>query len=69
MRQLCLWIIQGYRLVISPLYGQVCRFEPTCSQYALDAVKRYGMLHGLGLTVVRLMKCHPFHSGGEDPVK
>ncbi|MBH0179081.1 MAG: membrane protein insertion efficiency factor YidD [Nitrospira sp.] len=69
MRQLCLWIIHGYRLMISPLLGPACRFEPTCSRYALDAVNRYGALQGLGLTLVRLMKCHPFHPGGEDPVK
>jgi putative membrane protein insertion efficiency factor len=69
MRYLCVWIIQGYRFMISPLLGPACRFEPTCSQYAIDAVTRYGTLQGLGLTVVRLMKCHPFHPGGEDPVK
>lgn len=69
MRHLCLWIIQGYRVMISPLFGQACRFEPTCSQYALDAVTRYGALQGLGLAVVRLMKCHPFHPGGENPLK
>ncbi|MBH0189363.1 MAG: membrane protein insertion efficiency factor YidD [Nitrospira sp.] len=69
MRKLCLWIIHGYRLMISPLLGPACRFEPTCSRYALDAVNRYGALQGLGLTLVRLMKCHPFHPGGEDPVK
>ncbi len=56
-------------MVISPLYGPTCRFEPTCSQYASDAISKYGALHGLGLTMVRLMKCHPFHPGGEDPVK
>jgi putative membrane protein insertion efficiency factor len=69
MRYLCVWLIQGYRFMISPLLGPACRFEPTCSQYAIDAVTRYGTLQGLGLTVVRLMKCHPFHPGGEDPVK
>jgi len=69
MRNLLLWIIQGYRLLISPLLGRACRFEPTCSQYAMEAVRRYGTLQGLGLAAVRLMKCHPFHPGGEDPVK
>jgi putative membrane protein insertion efficiency factor len=69
MRQLCLWIIHGYRFMISPLLGPACRFEPTCSRYALDAVSRYGALQGLGLALVRLMKCHPFHPGGEDPVQ
>lgn len=69
MRHLCVWIIQGYRFMISPLLGPACRFEPTCSQYAIDAVTRYGTLQGLGLAAVRLMKCHPFHPGGEDPVE
>jgi len=69
MKQLCLWVIHGYRFMISPLLGQACRFEPTCSRYALDAVTRYGAMQGVGLAFVRLMKCHPFHPGGEDPVK
>lgn len=69
MQSLCLWLIQGYRLVISPMYGRTCRFEPSCSQYASDAISKYGALQGLGLAILRLMKCHPFHPGGEDPVK
>ncbi|MGQ0666392.1 MAG: membrane protein insertion efficiency factor YidD [Nitrospiraceae bacterium] len=69
MRYLCVWIIQSYRFMLSPLLGRACRFEPTCSQYAMDAVTRYGTLQGLGLALVRLLKCHPFHPGGEDPVK
>ncbi|NOU10056.1 MAG: membrane protein insertion efficiency factor YidD [Nitrospira sp.] len=69
MRSLCLWLIQGYRMVISPLYGRTCRFEPSCSQYASDAITKYGALQGLGLAILRLLKCHPFHPGGEDPVK
>lgn len=69
MQRLCLHFIHGYRAVISPFLGRACRFEPTCSQYALDAVARYGTARGLGLAVIRLMKCHPFHPGGDDPVK
>ncbi len=69
MQSLCLWLIRGYRLMISPLYGPTCRFEPSCSQYASDAIGKYGTLQGLGLVVLRLLKCHPFHPGGEDPVK
>ncbi|MGC4097713.1 MAG: membrane protein insertion efficiency factor YidD [Nitrospira sp.] len=69
MQTLCLWLIRGYRMVISPLYGPTCRFEPTCSQYALDAITKYGAFQGFGLTTLRLIKCHPFHPGGEDPVK
>lgn len=55
--------------MISPLFGRACRFEPTCSQYAMEAIARYGALQGLGLAAVRLLKCHPFHPGGEDPVR
>jgi putative membrane protein insertion efficiency factor len=66
---MCVWIIQGYRLLISPLLGRACRFEPTCSQYAIEALNRYGTVQGLGLAAVRLLKCHPFHPGGEDPVR
>jgi hypothetical protein len=69
MRSLCLWLIRGYRLVISPLYGPTCRFEPSCSQYASDAISKYGTVQGIGLATLRIMKCHPFHPGGEDPVK
>ncbi|MDH5739532.1 MAG: membrane protein insertion efficiency factor YidD [Nitrospira sp.] len=69
MRHLCLWLIQGYRMVISPLSGPTCRFDPSCSQYASDAITKYGVLQGIGLAMVRLLKCHPFHPGGEDPVK
>jgi putative membrane protein insertion efficiency factor len=56
-------------MVISPLSGPTCRFDPSCSQYASDAITKYGVLQGIGLAMVRLMKCHPFHPGGEDPVK
>ncbi len=56
-------------MVISPLYGRTCRFDPSCSQYASDAIIKYGALQGIGLAILRLMKCHPFHPGGEDPVK
>lgn len=69
MRTVALYIIDGYRLLVSPMFGRACRFEPTCSQYARDAIARYGLLRGVGLATVRLLKCHPFHSGGEDPVR
>lgn len=69
MRRLCLWLIQAYRLMISPLFGPTCRFDPSCSQYASDAITKYGALQGIGLAMLRLLKCHPFHPGGEDPVK
>lgn len=69
MRSLCLALIEGYRMFLSPIMGRSCRFEPTCSRYASDAIVRYGALHGLGLALLRLLKCHPFHPGGDDPVR
>lgn len=69
MKTLFLLLIRLYRKFISPLKGRAtCRFYPTCSQYALEAVSKYGALKGVLLTVKRLSKCHPFHPGGYDPV-
>ena len=69
MRMISLFMLEAYRLLVSPLLGPACRFEPTCSQYAKDAIARYGVLEGMRRAVVRLLKCHPFHPGGEDPVR
>jgi len=69
MRWICLSLLEGYRRLISPWLGRTCRFEPSCSHYAADAIRRYGALRGLGLAGLRLLKCHPFHPGGEDPVR
>lgn len=69
MRFVCIGIIRFYQRWISPLFGPACRFEPTCSQYAAEAIARYGLICGIGRSVWRLMKCHPFHPGGIDPVK
>lgn len=60
--------IMIYRLLISPLLGPRCRFYPTCSSYAIEAIKVHGALFGLFLMVKRLLKCHPYHPGGYDPV-
>lgn len=60
--------IQTYRHMISPLRPPSCRFTPTCSQYAVDAVSEYGPLRGSRLAMVRLLKCGPWHSGGWDPI-
>lgn len=61
-------LIHGYRLVISPWIGPRCRFLPTCSDYALDALARHGAIKGGWLTVRRLSRCHPFGGSGFDPV-
>ena len=68
MRQLLIWMLRGYRFAISPLYGQVCRYHPSCSSYALEAVTRHGAGHGSWLAVRRLGRCHPWAAGGYDPV-
>lgn len=57
-----------YRYAISPLIGPRCRFYPTCSTYAVEAIQQHGAVKGGCLTLKRLAKCHPFHEGGEDPV-
>jgi uncharacterized protein len=62
-------IIKLYQQRISPLKKPSCRFYPTCSQYAIDAVSRYGAFKGSIMAVIRILKCHPFHPGGHDPVK
>jgi putative membrane protein insertion efficiency factor len=62
-------LIRFYQKFISPLKKPTCRFYPTCSQYALEAVGKYGALKGSWLAIRRLLKCHPFHPGGYDPVK
>ena len=61
-------LIRGYQLTVSPLLPPSCRFTPSCSQYALEAVNRHGALKGSWLAVRRLARCHPFHPGGFDPV-
>ena len=65
---LLLLFIRGYQLLLSPMSGQSCRFQPSCSQYALEAVRTHGALLGLAWTVRRLVRCHPWHPGGADPV-
>jgi len=63
-----IFLITLYRLVISPLKPQTCRFYPTCSAYALEAIKKYGLIKGCGLAVKRILRCHPLNPGGFDPV-
>ena len=68
MRHLIGLLIRAYQLGISPLLGARCRFYPSCSQYALEAVSAHGSLRGGALALRRLARCHPFHAGGYDPV-
>ena len=68
MTNVALLIIRAYQALISPLFPSCCRFAPTCSQYAVEALSRHGVWRGLGLTLRRLARCHPWHSGGWDPV-
>ena len=60
--------IRFYQKAISPLLGQNCRYYPSCSQYAFDAIDRYGIIRGSWMAAGRLARCHPFHPGGYDPV-
>lgn len=69
MRTVCLTLIGWYRYWISPFLGPACRFEPTCSEYAGEAIRRFGVMAGARLACCRLLKCHPFHPGGFDPVQ
>lgn len=68
MRLILIGFIKVYRLVLSPFIGQHCRFTPTCSEYALQAIEEHGSARGSWLAVRRLSRCHPFHAGGWDPV-
>jgi len=68
MRTLLIALIRLYRLILSPWMGNQCRFYPTCSVYAEDAIATHGGLKGSTLAVRRLCKCHPWHPGGIDPV-
>lgn len=63
-----LWMIRAYQIALSPYVGTQCRFHPTCSRYALQAIDRHGALKGAWLAVRRLSRCHPWSLGGHDPV-
>ncbi len=68
MKRIFLFFIRLYRKFISPLFPPKCRFYPTCSAYAYEAIEKYGALKGGLLAVKRILKCHPFNKGGYDPV-
>lgn len=67
-RRVLIGIVQFYRLLLSPWLGSQCRFEPTCSRYALEALQRHGAAHGSYLATRRILRCHPWCHGGFDPV-
>ena len=68
MARLCMLLIKFYQKFISPFTPPVCRFTPTCSQYAYQAFQKYGFFKGGWLALKRILKCHPFHKGGYDPL-
>ncbi|MBA5686125.1 membrane protein insertion efficiency factor YidD [Rugamonas apoptosis] len=68
MSTLLRWLVRAYQLTISPMLGPRCRFYPSCSNYALEALQVHGAARGSLLTVKRLCRCHPWHAGGPDPV-
>jgi len=68
MKKALLFLISIYRWVVRPILPPACRFHPSCSDYAFEAVSRFGALRGAWMAAVRLSKCHPFHKGGFDPV-
>ncbi|HXG94874.1 MAG TPA: membrane protein insertion efficiency factor YidD [Blastocatellia bacterium] len=69
MKFILVFLIRVYQAAISPLLPPSCRFTPTCSQYAVEAIKKHGALRGAYMAARRLLRCHPFHPGGYDPVK
>jgi putative membrane protein insertion efficiency factor len=68
MRVFLIALIRIYQLFVSPLLGNHCRFYPSCSQYAREAIEQHGALRGVWLAIRRLLRCHPWHEGGVDPV-
>ncbi|MGL5511268.1 MAG: membrane protein insertion efficiency factor YidD [Microcoleaceae cyanobacterium] len=68
LKKILIAILQGYKKIISPLLPPACRYYPTCSEYAMEAIDRFGIFTGSWLATKRILRCHPFHPGGYDPV-
>jgi putative membrane protein insertion efficiency factor len=68
MRTAAIFLLKCYKRFISPLLPPMCRYEPTCSMYAMQAIQKYGVIRGTWLGLKRLLRCHPLHPGGWDPV-
>lgn len=68
MAKILIGFVRAYQLLLSPLIGMHCRFQPTCSHYMVDAIKRYGAVRGTWLGLRRISRCHPYAKGGLDPV-
>ena len=69
IKNILLGAIKLYKIAISPLLPDSCRFVPTCSEYSAEAIEKYGALKGSYLSLKRILRCHPFHNGGRDPVR
>ena len=69
LTQLLIKFIKGYKFLISPLIGHSCRYLPTCSEYSIEALKQFGLIKGVFMSIKRILSCHPWGKGGFDPVK
>jgi putative membrane protein insertion efficiency factor len=69
MQRTILVLLRSYKQFVSPLLPSACRFYPTCSEYTMEAVRKFGTARGLWMGVKRISRCHPFHAGGYDPVR
>ena len=69
MKNIAVYLLRGYKFFISPLLPPSCRFFPTCSEYAAEAIAKYGLFNGLVRGIKRILRCHPFNPGGYDPVQ
>ncbi len=69
MARILIAVLKAYKYLLSPLLPQACRFSPSCSVYSMEAIEKYGAMKGAYLSFRRVLRCHPFHPGGYDPVK